>query len=73
MHEPAVAVKPTTTPRDRTTAVPAADASCADSGAAAEAAANHVGTAPATAHVAAAMSATTTATAVTVRESNRGQ
>jgi len=79
MHEPAVAVEGASVPRGRAAAVPGADAGTADSGAAAHAATyatatpatTHVTATPATTHVTAAVTASTSA--MTVRESNRGQ
>lgn len=79
MHEPAVAMEGASVPRGRAAAVPGANAGAADSGTAAHAAAHatatpattHVTTTPATTHVTAAVTASTSA--VTVRESNRGE
>jgi len=75
VHEPAVAVEGASAPRARTAAVPGANAGAADSGAAAHAAAYVTATPAAThvtaTHVAAAVTASTSA--MTMRESNRGQ
>ena len=49
VHEPAVAVERSATPRDRVTAAPASDPGCADSGAAAHGAGTHAAAGPATA------------------------